>query len=45
MPDLLNIIPKSCTSCRHLYKMITEEPCYQCNQKHDKWEPEDPKKE
>ena len=45
LPDLLNEIPHCCSSCEHLYKTITEEPCCFCgsnnNGHHDKWTPND----
>lgn len=44
MPDLLNMIPECCSSCKHLYKMVTEEPCFVCDNRckaTSKWEPND----
>lgn len=44
MPDLLNEIPECCSSCKHLYKMVTEEPCFACDNRcktTSKWEPND----
>lgn len=45
MPDILNEIPHCCSSCEHLYKSITEEPCCFCgsnnNGHYDKWSPND----
>lgn len=41
MTDLFNI-EQCCASCEHLYKMITEEPCYICDNRNpdtSKWEP------
>lgn len=42
MPDLLNEVPHCCSSCEHLYKMITEEPCMSCGDHtghYTKWQP------
>lgn len=31
-------LPICCGTCKHLGKMLTEEPCYICNNDYDKWE-------
>lgn len=31
-------IPKTCATCKHWAKMITEEPCFCCNNSYHKWE-------
>ena len=33
-----NKIPKTCASCKHWAKMITEEPCFCCDNSYNKWE-------
>lgn len=29
---------KRCGTCKHEFKAITAEPCYNCNKFYDKWE-------
>lgn len=36
--DFINELPKCCGTCKHLGALITEEPCYNCNNCYDKWE-------
>lgn len=31
-------LPKCCGTCKYLGALITEEPCYNCNNCYDKWE-------
>lgn len=31
-------LPICCGTCEHLRALITEEPCYTCNNSYDKWE-------
>ena len=31
-------VPKCCASCKHWDKMITDEPCFICNNSYNKWE-------
>ena len=31
-------LPRCCATCKHWSKMITEEPCFICNNSYDKWE-------
>jgi hypothetical protein len=38
--DLLNEIPKCCSSCEHLYNEVVDEPCCNCFN-NDKWQPND----
>lgn len=40
MADLLNEIPRCCSSCEHLYKEATAQPCCNCNS-NDLWVPND----
>lgn len=30
--------PKTCSTCKHFGKMITEEPCFICDKEYNKWE-------
>lgn len=36
MADLLNEIPRCCSSCEYLYNNTTDEPCNSC-ERNDKW--------
>lgn len=38
MIDSDNYIKKTCLNCKHLDKKLTEEPCYNCSDKHSQWE-------
>lgn len=38
MIDYDEYIKRTCINCKHLDKKLTEEPCYNCSDKHSKWE-------
>ena len=38
MADILNVIPRCCSSCEYLYHETTAEPCFNCKG-NNKWIP------